>query len=162
MAYKSLDDCVKSSAKKQWRRLKRSFFVDSSSPEALRETACTPLLFKDEIESVDIFLAPSAKCYYTGNKLDDGSFETVKTSAKGVNKKQNELTESMYREAAFGTVGDDGNRKFVFHDVKNSGFRMVGSSMISYPQTKHGLSPIYIKREVLPNMYSTKTIENYH
>lgn len=162
MSKQSLDECVKPGSKKKWLRLKKKYFVDSSNPESLRETSRTPLLFKEEIAKADIFLAPSAKCYFAGVRTGDGSFETVKTSAKGVSKKQNLLTESMYREAVFGTPGGNGKQTFEFQDVKNLGFRMIGSSMYSYSQTKHGLSPIYIKREVLPNLYSTKTIENFN
>lgn len=85
----------------------------------------------------------------------------METSAKGVNKNQNKLTEEMYREAIFGARDKDEKQTFRYHGVTNLGLRMIFSSMFSYSQAKHGLSPIYFKREVLPNLYSTKTIENF-
>lgn len=161
LSERSIDDCVKRGSQRRWLRAKKKNFVDNSCPEAFSETSRTPLLFKEEIESADIFLAPSAKCYFAGKRTDDGHHETVKTSAKGVNKRQNVLTEEMYHDSVFGVLGENGQRSFIFHDVENLGFRMVGSTMFSYSQTKRGFSPIYLKREVLPNLYSTKTLENF-
>lgn len=84
----------------------------------------------------------------------------MKTSAKGVNKRQNALTVKMYRDSIFGTESRTG-RTFGFTDVKNIGFRAVDGMMFTYEQVKRGMGPIYLKREVLGNLYSTKTITDF-
>lgn len=105
LAERTVDECVKESAREKWKKVKPSYFIDNSSPRAYEQTARKPLLFKEEIASADVFLAPSAKCYFAGKKDKHGNFCSVKTSAKGINKKQNRLTEKMYREAIFGCQG---------------------------------------------------------
>lgn len=66
LAHRSIDQCVADEHREDWTMLKPKYFVDDSTPEAYARTSRTPLLFKEEITSADLWLAPSSKCYFAG------------------------------------------------------------------------------------------------
>ena len=94
----------------------------------------TPGLFKTEYEGDEIcFLAPKTYCC-------ESSLRGQKISCKGVMKRLNPLKMSEFK-----TVLKDGVRR----DVTNRGFRFINGRMLTFAQTRCGLSPIFIKRIVL-------------
>ena len=101
----------------------------------------TPGLFKIEfIGFRGIFL--TAKCYLVEGK------EGTKYSCKGVSKKQNEMTWNRYMEALNGSIDK----------AKNRGFRVYDQGIVTYEQTKLGLSTndMYWKMEYILNLWSCK------
>lgn len=148
LAQDNIDDCVRPDKKDQWDEIKYKYFVDDRTPESKSKTSKMPLLFKDEIGDASSFYGLNAKCYFANAKGGP------KISSKGVSKKQNVLTEKMFKETLFGNSG-----QFKYHSTKNYGFRYVDSNIYTYELTKNGLSPVYFKRYVMPNLINTRTIE---
>jgi len=97
-------------------------------------------LFKIEWEG-DAVVALNSKTYYCYSSSDKDKF-----SAKGINRKTNDVTFEMYKDVLF-TGASQG---FI-----NRGFIMRDGSMRTYNTIKTGLSYFYGKREVLDNGMST-------
>ena len=86
-----------------------------------------------------------SKCYFVEDEADG----QAKMSAKGVNKKQNELHWVRYERALEG-----------YKDMGiNRGFRTHQGAMYTYEQRKLGLSAHYDKRWVLEDGIHTEPIE---
>ena len=105
-----------------------------------------PGLFKLEKEGTHA-IALCSKCYH----IKDQATGQAKVSAKGVNKRQNEMRRERFERALAG------DRDVVV----NRGFRMRDGAMYTYEQRKLGLSAYYDKRWVLPDGIHTEPLE-YH
>ena len=79
-------------------------------------------------------IALTSKCYYADNET--GSVK--KFSCKGVSRRQNEMSWERYKNALFGALDK----------VTNIGFRKKENHIVTYEQTKLGLSAYYDKRIV--------------
>ena len=90
-------------------------------------------------------IALCSKCYF----FDEPEGEKNKFSAKGMSKKQNEITWQRFRSAL------DGSRNM----ATNIGFRMNNGRIVTYEQQKLGLSAYYDKRWVLGDGIHTEPIE---
>lgn len=69
-----------------------------------------------------------------------------KVSAKGVKKKQNALTETLFKDVLFGQK---------VSQVKNRGFKKRDGKIYTYVQTRKGLNYLYTKRIVDPDHVTT-------
>ena len=103
-----------------------------------------PGLFKLEIEGRRM-IALCSKCYFA--EADEKS----KLSTKGMSKAQNKITWGRFKVALHGSQDM----------VTNRGFRMRDRWMMTYEQTKKGLSAYYDKQWVLEDGIHTEPIE-YH
>ena len=145
----SLDEIVRPELREQWEASKWDWF-----PKTAWEKR-TPGLFKEEFRGHKM-IALCSKCYIAMGerevKEDDKTKlkEVVKTSAKGVNKKQNELVWGQYLKAL--NLEED-------EEVTNVGIRKGTDGMITYAQKKKGLSGYYDKRFVLPDLIHTSPID---
>ena len=80
-------------------------------------------------------IALTSKCYFADNG-DSGT--KVKFSCKGVSRRQNEMNWERYRKALFGSLDK----------ARNIGFRKRDNHIVTYEQSKLGLSAYYDKRIV--------------
>ena len=103
----------------------------------------TPGLFKEEFRGHKM-IALCSKSY-----IAMGSMGLAKTSAKGVNKRQNQLVWDQYYRAL--NLEED-------EEVTNVGIRKGADGMITYAQKKKGFSGYYDKRFVLPDLIHTSPI----
>ena len=92
-----------------------------------------PGLFKPEFKGKRM-IALTSKCYFA----DNGEESIPKFSCKGVSRRQNEMSWRRYRNALFGALDK----------VTNIGFRKKERHIVTYEQTKLGLSAYYDKRVV--------------
>ena len=81
-------------------------------------------MLKQEFQGTRM-IALTRKCYHA----EDGKSKP-KISCKGVNKKQNSMSWERYLEALNGSIAK----------AKNTGFRPLGSVIVTYTQSKLGLS----------------------
>ena len=97
-----------------------------------------PGLFKPEFKGKRM-IALTSKCYFADNgDSEAGAGSIKKFSCKGVNRRQNEMSWERYRNALFGSLDK----------VTNIGFRKKEHHIVTYEQTKLGLSAYYDKRIV--------------
>ena len=80
-------------------------------------------------------IALTSKCYYADNERSEG---VKKFSCKGVSRRHNEMNWERYRKALFGSLDK----------VTNIGFRKRDNHIVTYGQSKLGLSAYYDKRIV--------------
>ena len=92
-----------------------------------------PGLFKPEFKGKRM-IALTSKCYFADNR-EEGR---LKFSCKGVSRRQNKMSWERYRNALFGALDK----------VTNIGFRKKEHHIVTYEQTKLGLSAYYDKRVV--------------
>ena len=92
-----------------------------------------PGLFKSEFKGKRM-IALTSKCYFADN-METG---VKKFSCKGVSRRQNEMSWERYKNALFGSLDK----------VTNIGFRKKENHIVTYEQTKLGLSAYYDKRIV--------------
>ena len=102
----------------------------------------TPGLFKEEFRGTRV-IALTSKCYFADSHTEK------KVSCKGVNKRQNEMIWQRYYEALFEDNKDC---------AKNRGFRIDKGHMVTYDQSKLGLSAYYDKRKVLDDKDHTEPL----
>ena len=93
-----------------------------------------PGLFKAEFQGKRM-IALTSKCYYADSGGDEG---IKKFSCKGVSRRQNEMNLGRYRKALFGSLDK----------ARNIGFRKRDNHIVTYEQSKLGLSAYYDKRIV--------------
>ena len=79
-------------------------------------------------------IALTSKCYFADNAEES----IPKFSCKGVSRRQNEMSWGRHRNVLFG----------VLDKVTNIGFRKKENHIVTYEQTKLGLSAYYDKRVV--------------
>ena len=97
-----------------------------------------PGLFKPEFKGKRM-IALTSKCYFADNGESGASQESIpKFSCKGVSRRQNKMNWERYRNALFGALDK----------VTNVGFRKKENHIVTYEQTKLGLSAYYDKRVV--------------
>ena len=92
-----------------------------------------PGLFKPEFKGKRM-IALTSKCYFA----DNGKESIPKFSCKGVSRRQNKMSWERYKNALFGALDK----------VTNIGFRKKENHIVTYEQTKLGLSAYYDKRIV--------------
>ena len=100
----------------------------------------TPGLFKEEFRGTRM-ISLTSKCYYAEDEKSRTKF-----SCKGVSKKQNPMSWERYIEALSGSIDK----------AQNAGFRLLGSGIVTYTQSKLGLSAYYDKRVVAPDGIHTE------
>ena len=97
-----------------------------------------PGLFKPEFKGKRM-IALTSKCYFADNgDSEAGAGSIKKFSCKGVSRRQNKMSWERYKNALFG----------VLDKVTNIGFRKKENHVVTYEQTKLGLSAYYDKRIV--------------
>ena len=97
-----------------------------------------PGLFKPEFKGKRM-IALTSKCYFAYNGEFGESQESIpKFSCKGVSRRQNKMSWERYKNALFGSLDK----------VTNIGFRKKEHHIVTYEQTKLGLSAYYDKRVV--------------
>ena len=92
-----------------------------------------PGLFKPEFRGKRM-IALTSKCYFA----DSGDEGVKKFSCKGVSRRQNKMNWERYRKALFGSLDK----------ARNIGFRKRNNHIVTYEQSKLGLSAYYDKRIV--------------
>ena len=95
-----------------------------------------PGLFKPEFKGKRM-IALTSKCYFADNG-ENGVGGIPKFSCKGVSRRQNKMSWERYKNALFGALDK----------VTNVGFRKKENHIVTYEQTKLGLSAYYDKRIV--------------
>ena len=102
----------------------------------------TPGLFKKEYEGHGM-IALNSKTYCCWNRDETN----VKISSKGLSKRTNTLTPSIYKTVLFGRTA---------HKGVNRGFVCKNNKMLTYTQIKQGLSYLYAKRRLLNDGITTQ------
>ena len=93
-----------------------------------------PGLFKAEFQGKRM-IALTSKCYFADNGKDEG---VKKFFCKGVSRRQNKMNWERYKNALFGSLDK----------ARNIGFRKRDNHIVTYEQSKLGLSAYYDKRIV--------------
>ena len=134
------DDIIKPEMKELYKKEKKNWLVTDEYSKRV------PGLFKAEFQGKRM-IALTSKCYYAdsgskaGAKLGVklGRDEGVKKfSCKGVSRRHNEMNWERYRKALFGSLDK----------ARNIGFRKRDNHIVTYEQSKLGLSAYYDKRIV--------------
>ena len=130
------DDIIKPEMKELYKEEKKNWLVTDEYSKRV------PGLFKAEFKGKRM-IALTSKCYYADNGGEAGAKlgrdEGVKKfSFKGVSRRQNEMNWERYRKALFGSLDK----------AKNIGFRKRDNHIVTYEQSKLGLSAYYDKRIV--------------
>ena len=124
------DDIIKPEMKELYKEEKKNWLVTDEYSKRV------PGLFKAEFQGKRM-IALTSKCYYadSGGDRDEG---IKKFSCKGVSRRQNEMNWERYRKALFGSLDK----------ARNIGFRKRDNHIVTYEQSKLGLSAYYDKRIV--------------
>ena len=88
-------------------------------------------------------IALMSKCCHTENENLKPKF-----SCKGISKKQNPMNWERYLEALNGSIDR----------ASNTGFRLLGSGIVAYTESKLGVGACYDKRVVSPNRIHTEPL----
>ena len=122
------DDIIKPEMKELYKEEKKNWLVTDEYSKRV------PGLFKAEFHGKRM-IALTSKCYFADSGKDEG---VKKFSCKGVSRRQNKMNWERYRKALFGS-----------HDkARNIGFRKRDNHIVTYEQSKLGLSAYYDKRIV--------------
>ena len=134
LSAKDFDDIIKPDLKELYKDEKPNWLVTDEYSKRV------PGLFKPEFKGKRM-IALTSKCYFADNG-DSGagaSQESIpKFSCKGVSRRQNKMSWERYKNALFGAIDK----------VINIGFRKKENHIVTYEQTKLGLSAYYDKRVV--------------
>ena len=122
------DDIIKPEMKELYKEEKKNWLVTDEYSKRV------PGLFKPEFRGKRM-IALTSKCYYADSGRDEG---IKKFSCKGVSRRQNEMNWERYRKALFGSLDK----------ARNIGFRKRDNHIVTYEQSKLGLSAYYDKRIV--------------
>ena len=120
------DDIIKPDLKELYKDEKPNWLVTDEYSKRV------PGLFKPEFKGKRM-IALTSKCYYADNGDSKAKF-----SCKGVSRRQNKMSWERYINALFGSIDK----------VTNIGFRKKENHIVTYEQTKLGLSAYYDKRVV--------------
>ena len=120
------DDIIKPDLKELYKDEKPNWLVTDEYSKRV------PGLFKPEFKGKRM-IALTSKCYYADNGESKAKF-----SCKGVSRRQNKMSWERYINALFGSIDK----------VTNIGFRKKENHIVTYEQTKLGLSAYYDKRVV--------------
>ena len=121
------DDIIKPDLKELYKDEKPNWLVTDEYSKRV------PGLFKPEFKGKRM-IALTSKCYFA----DNGKESIPKFSCKGVSRRQNKMSWERYKNALFGALDK----------VTNIGFRKKENHIVTYEQTKLGLSAYYDKRIV--------------
>ena len=121
------DDIIKPEMKELYKEEKKNWLVTDEYSKRV------PGLFKPEFRGKRM-IALTSKCYYA----DSGGEGIKKFSCKGVSRRQNEMNWERYKNALFGSLDK----------ARNIGFRKRDNHIVTYEQSKLGLSAYYDKRIV--------------
>ena len=128
LSAEDFDDIIKPEMKELYKEEKKNWLVTDEYSKRV------PGLFKPEFRGKRM-IALTSKCYFADNGRDEG---VKKFSCKGVSRRQNEMNWERYRKALFGSLDK----------VTNIGFRKRDNHIVTYEQSKLGLSAYYDKRIV--------------
>ena len=121
------DDIIKPDLKELYKDEKPKWLVTDEYSKRV------PGLFKPEFKGKRM-IALTSKCYFA----DNGKERIPKFSCKGVSRRQNKMSWERYKNALFGALDK----------VTNIGFRKKENHIVTYEQTKLGLSAYYDKTVV--------------
>ena len=124
------DDIIKPEMKELYKDEKKKWLVTDEYSKRV------PGLFKPEFKGKRM-IALTSKCYFADNG-ENGVGGIPKFSCKGVSRRQNEMSWERYKNALFGSIDK----------VTNIGFRKKENHIVTYEQSKLGLSAYYDKRIV--------------
>ena len=130
LSAKDFDDIIKPDLKELYKDEKPNWLVTDEYSKRV------PGLFKPEFKGKRM-IALTSKCYFA----DNGEESIPKFSCKGVSRRQNKMSWERYKNALFGALDK----------VINIGFRKKENHIVTYEQTKLGLSAYYDKRVVHEN-----------
>ena len=130
------DDIIKPEMKELYKEEKKNWLVTDEYSKRV------PELFKPEFRGKRM-IALTSKCYFADNGGEAGAKlgkdEGVKKfSCKGVSRRKNKMNWERYKNALFGSLDK----------ARNIGFRKRDNHIVTYEQTKLGLSAYYDKRIV--------------
>ena len=121
------DEIIKPEMKELYKEEKKNWLVTDEYSKRV------PGLFKAEFQGKRM-IALTSKCYYA----DSGGEGVKKFSCKGVSRRQNKMNWERYKNALFGSLDK----------ARNIGFRKRDNHIVTYEQSKLGLSAYYDKRIV--------------
>ena len=122
------DEIIKPEMKELYKEEKKNWLVTDEYSKRV------PGLFKAEFQGKRM-IALTSKCYFA----DSGGGEGIKKfSCKGVSRRQNKMNWERYKNALFGSLDK----------ARNIGFRKCDNHIVTYEQSKLGLSAYYDKRIV--------------
>ena len=121
------DDIIKPEMKELYKEEKKNWLVTDEYSKRV------PGLFKAEFQRKRM-IALTSKCYFA----DSGGEGVKKFSCKGVSRRQNKMNWGRYKNALFGSLDK----------ARNKGFRKRDNHIVTYEQSKLGLSAYYDKRIV--------------
>ena len=119
LSAKDFDDIIKPDLKELYKDEKPNWLVTDEYSKRV------PGLFKPEFKGKRM-IALTSKCYFA----DNGEESIPKFSCKGVSRRQNKMSWERYKNALFGALDK----------VTNIGFRKKENHIVTYEQTKLGLS----------------------
>ena len=128
------DDIIKPDLKQLYKNEKPNWLVTDEYSKRV------PGLFKPEFKGKRM-IALTSKCYFADNgdseagASQNGVGGIPKFSCKGVSRRQNKMSWERYKNALFGALDK----------VTNIGFRRKENHIVTYEQTKLGLSAYYDK-----------------
>ena len=136
------DEIVRPELKELYKDEKKNWLVTDEYSKRV------PGLFKPDFRGKRM-IALTSKCYFTDNGGEAGGeagaklaaklgASKAKFSCKGVSRRQNKMSWERYKNALFGALDK----------VTNIGFRKKENHIVTYEQTKLGLSAYYDKRIV--------------
>ena len=129
------DEIIKPEMKELYKEEKKNWLVTDEYSKSV------PGLFKAEFQGKRM-IALTSKCYFADSGAGashNGKDEGVKKfSCKGVSRRQNKMNWERYKNALFGSLDK----------ARNIGFRKRDNHIVTYEQSKLGLSAYYDKRIV--------------
>ena len=128
LSAEDFDDIIKPEMKELYKEEKKNWLVTDEYSKRV------PGLFKPEFRGKRM-IALTSKCYFADNGKDEG---VKKFSCKGVSRRQNKMNWERYKNALFGSLDK----------ARNIGFRKRDNHIVTYEQSKLGLSAYYDKRIV--------------
>ena len=128
LSAEDFDDIIKPEMKELYKEEKKNWLVTDEYSKRV------PGLFKPEFRGKRM-IALTSKCYFADNGRGEG---VKKFSCKGVSRRQNKMNWDRYRKALFGSLDK----------ARNIGFRKRDNHIVTYEQSKLGLSAYYDKRIV--------------
>ena len=128
LSAEDFDDIIKPEMKELYKEEKKNWLVTDEYSKRV------PGLFKAEFQGKRM-IALTSKCYFADSGKDEG---VKKFSCKGVSRRQNKMNWERYKNALFGSLDK----------ARNIGFRKRDNHIVTYEQSKLGLSAYYDKRIV--------------
>ena len=120
LSAEDFDDIIKPEMKELYKEEKKNWLVTDEYSKRV------PGLFKPEFKGKRM-IALTSKCYYADSGRDEG---VKKFSCKGVSRRHKEMNWERYRKALLGSLDK----------ARNIGFRKRDNHIVTYEQSKLGLS----------------------